>query len=397
MIKNDLCISCGVCEAVCPKNCISFQKNNFNFVPQISDNCIKCGLCKKVCPMQNLCDNFNSDLSIEKAILGNYKKILSAKSKNKTILQNATSGGAITTLIKALLNSDVFDAAFLLDGYSYNNLLSTKLFQKNDDLSKTQKSRYLTVSHYNTCKYISGNPDKKIIIVGTGCCINAILNFIKLKNLKRENYLFLGLICDKTMNYGVVEYFRAFSKNKNLLNLFFRTKINGGWPGNIRLEYSDGSFLDLDKKERMKVKNYFLPECCLYCLNKLNTNADMVFGDNYIKELEDIEGKSSVLIRTDLGISVFEKFEHLFEFLPTDEKTLLYSLKLGNRNKHLAFAKIKGFIKGNIDECFYSEYKNALSKIKIGSAKNVYKAVQKDLNRNPNIFEKIKQILKLRI
>ena len=114
------------------------------------------------------------------------------------------------------------------------------------------------------------------------------------------------------MNYGVYEYFKQ-GYGEGLTELYFRTKENGGWPGNVILKYKDSSEKYLDKKARMEVKNYFMPECCLYCLNKMNKNADISLGDNYIKRLYDEEGKSVIIVRSDRGENVFRKYESLFE------------------------------------------------------------------------------------
>ena len=397
MIKNDLCISCGICEAVCPKKAIEMKKINYDYLPIANlEACSKCGLCNIVCPQKQKYD-YNEQKPFEQHVLGNYKSILSVKSKDKELLIQCASGGVITTLIKACLKDDLYDCTFLLDDYSYNIQLQMKYFDKKSNFSKTPKSRYLTVSHKNTCEFMEKNPDKKIIIVGTGCAINGILKFIEIKNLKRENYLFLGLFCEKTMNYAIVKYFQEMSKKikrKIPQNIYFKSKYAGGWPGNVRFEYEDKTYIDLDKKRRMEVKDYFVPECCLYCLNKVNKNADISTGDNYIKTLEDIEGKSSVLIRTELGNSVFTRYKELFEVLPENEKTFLDSVKLEYKRDNLEFAKIKGLISGTPEQGFPEKYKTIMQKRAKGNSKNLYKAVTKDLSGRNSKKTFISQIKK---
>ena len=50
-----LCSGCGACSCVCPKQCISMQKNSEGFLyPQIDHAaCISCGMCEKACPVLN--------------------------------------------------------------------------------------------------------------------------------------------------------------------------------------------------------------------------------------------------------------------------------------------------------------------------------------------------------
>ena len=388
--KNDLCIECGICSAICPNDCISLEEAGNHYLPKINNDCVNCGLCQKVCPMQNLCDNHDSDKNIEQSILGSYKHIYFAKTKDEKILVNATSGGVVTQIVKTLLNNGSYNKACLIEGYNYENQLVTKPFGKNDDLSSTQKSRYLTISHKNTCEYILNHPEERVIIVGTGCAINGIQNFIKLKKLNKENYLFVGLICDKTMNYGVYKYFKGkYKKFGEIKNLYFRTKDNGGWPGGVRLEYKNECVIDLNRKERMAVKEYFMPECCLYCLNKLNSNADIVLGDNYIKEYEDKKGASSVLVRTDKGEAVIDGMKDVLEIIDNTEEEFLKSLVLTNRERNIEYAKIKGLLSGTARKKYKKQYRESLRKIKIGNSSDVYRTVQRDLN-----LQKIKKIIK---
>ena len=395
--SNNLCIQCGICAAICPKKCIELEKKGHNYLPKVNNECINCGLCNKVCPMQNLCDNYNPEADFSKSILGEYKQILSVKIKDKVMLKNSASGGIVTQTVKYLLDNNIYNKAFLLEGYSYENQMETRPFDKNSDLTMTAKSRYLTISHKNTCEYIKNNPNEKVVIVGTGCAINGIKNFIDVLRLNRDNYLFIGLICDKTMNYGVYEYFKGFCPDENLKKLYFRTKENGGWPGNVRLEFENGDIMDLSKKERMAVKEYFMPECCLYCLNKLNSNADIVCGDNYIKRLEDLEGRSSVIIRTDKGLDVIKSIEPLIETVDSTEEEFLISVATKDKVINVENAKIKGLLEGKAKKESYKRYKNSLRKIKVGAVRSPYKAVQKDLVKQkfklknlPNLIFSIK-------
>ncbi len=390
VLKENLCIECGICRAICPQNCIDVQKKNYNYQPHISSKCIDCGLCLKTCPVNNL-KSYDSNKSVEQNILGGYKKIYSIKTKDKNLLQNATSGGVVTEIVRNLLKQDEYDCAFLVEGYSYNTQLETKYFDKNMDLSETQKSRYLTVSHFNSCKYILNNPDKKVILIGTGCTISGISNFIKLKNLNRNNYLLIGLFCDKTMNYGVVEYFRQHpeSRNKKLKNLFFRTKLAGGWPGNVRIEYTNGDILDLPNTERMKLKDFFILERCLYCLDKFNKNSDISLGDNYIENNKDIEGLSSVIVRSDIGANIISKLANNFEIREEREKDLILSQKLHNKDTNVGFLKIKKIIDGKPSRKIKKTYKKQLKKIRITYSPNLYKTINSFIEKSQKSKSKV--------
>lgn len=395
VVEDHLCISCGTCIANCPKNCVAFQRSGNMFLPSIDmEACINCGICYKVCPSNDMACTEIDDVS--KYLLGEYKEIFAASSKSESLRMSSTSGGVVTQLVKKLLEDGVYDAAYLSSGYNYDTLLESKRFEKGDDLSSTPKSRYLTISHRQMIQRMIDRPDEKLILIATGCDIQGVINTIRLKKLHRENYLLIGLFCDKTMNYGVVDYFKEHpaGNGKELQDLYFRTKEAGGWPGNVRLVYCDGTHIDLPNTERMQVKDYFMPERCLYCMDKLNLSCDIAVGDNYIPENKDTKGVNSIIIRTEIGAKVWEHCKTDFYYHEDTPEQLISSQHLNLKEKNYYFQNMKGLREGVCDRRIRKLYSDALAKMKIGNS-NSYAAVSNDCKKRRikkkirNIFTKI--------
>ena len=383
--EANLCISCGVCAANCPKNCISYKLNNGMYLPEISNECIMCGKCAKVCPSINM--EYEADNNeIENYVLGDYKSIICAKSRDLDLRKNSTSGGVVTQIVTELLKSGMYESAFLVDGYDYHKQVFTKRFAHGDDLTQSAGSRYLTVSHTEAVRYMLEHPDEKAIIVATGCAVDAILKTVNVNKLNRDNYLIIGLFCDKTMHYGVIEYFDKHKDNngKTVNNLYFRTKKDGKWPGNVRITYTDGSETALPSSARKNLKEYFVPERCLYCLDKLNKMADISVGDNYIKKNADEFGVSSVIIRTNIGETAWNLCADKFDYHDDNLDEFLKSQLVTARSMNIYFGKLKGIYqvhepasKQNVKA--FNEIKR---KMKIGTlSNNLYVAVTKDINR----------------
>ena len=146
------------------------------------------------------------------------------------------------------------------------------------------------------------NREKKLILVGSSCAIRGLQTAIKKLNLDREQYLFIGLFCDKIFNYNVLSYFEdTYAGGLRLKALHFKNKESGGWPGDMKFFPENGSCFYVPLEERVKAKAYFIPERCLYCVDKLNACADISLGDNYTGQDDSALGSNSVIVRTEVG------------------------------------------------------------------------------------------------
>lgn len=98
------CCGCSACEQICPKQCISFRRDQEGFVyPFVDKNiCIDCGLCERVCP------DINS--GEERLPL----KTFAAINSNEEIRLNSSSGGVFSALAeKTICNGGkVYGARF---------------------------------------------------------------------------------------------------------------------------------------------------------------------------------------------------------------------------------------------------------------------------------------------
>ena len=347
-VKNGLCTSCGICKNICPKESISWTTEKGMYFPKVDEKtCIKCAMCAKVCPGVEHIYTAQKNSLLEN-VLGIYEQAYNAWSKNETVRHMSASGGVVMTLVSNLLQMKEYDIAFCLDRYVYDKQLKTVPMKANDFSAewrnnKTFKSRYLPVSHEEAVKYMKYNRNAKIIIIGTSCALRGIRNVIQQLKLQQDNYLFIGLFCDKVFNYNIYQYFGDgdWAQGKKLSALQFKNKESGGWPGNMKLFFEDGSTSYLDKSEREKVKEYFMPERCLYCVDKLNVVADISLGDNYTKQNSSILGSNSVIIRTRVGQNAWEKCNRFIEYSPVAIEKIMEAQYLEWRLNNLYFARLK--------------------------------------------------------
>lgn len=344
-VDSGLCTSCGVCKGICPKDCIRWRKQDGLYVPQINtEKCIHCGLCSAVCP--GLGHTYHESGAVS-AATGNVLACYNAWSRDPQLRHISASGGVVSTMVRALLAAKLYDSVFCLDTYDYHGLLTTKHFTAENYLNdqnkiKTPKSRYLPVSHENALCYMRSNRKERIIIVATSCALRGIAAAIRKLNLNRENYLFIGLFCDKIFNYNVISYFEDYFCQGNALTaLHFKNKESGGWPGNMKFYPASGEPFYQPKAEREKAKAYFMPERCLYCVDKLNVQADISLGDNYTEMNSTEFGSNSVVLRTQRGIDAWNAALDCMEAVSVDIDDIQKAQYLEGRLNNLYFGDLK--------------------------------------------------------
>ena len=309
-VHADLCCGCGICKAICPKECISWNEKNGLYVPNINEQqCVNCGLCASVCP--GLGHYYEAKETAEETVTGPVLASYNAWSRDAELRHVSASGGVVSTIIRELLETGAYDGAFCLDSYDYRQQLKTRLYTAEEvkncwNLSNAPKSRYLPVSHENAVAYIKENRNARLIFVGTSCAVRGLQAAVKKLNLNREQYLFIGLFCDKVFNYNVISYWQdQYCYGNTLEALHFKNKESGGWPGDMKFfpEGQEAFYVPLE--DRAKAKAYFMPERCLYCVDKLNTCADISLGDNYTGKDDSKLGSNSVIIRTQAGANAW--------------------------------------------------------------------------------------------
>ena len=190
--------------------------------------------------------------------------------------------------------------------------------------------------------FIKGNKEKKkAIIIGTPCALRGITEVISSLHKERELYLLIGLFCDKVFNYNVHKYFcDSFSGGKNVAGIHFKNKESGGWPGDMKFLFSDGTFCYQSIEERTKVKEYFMPEKCWYCIDKLNVCADISLGDNYTEQNSSKLGSNSVIIRTEKGMDAWQAAKKNIEYHNIDIEQIMEAQGVNWRLNNLYYGML---------------------------------------------------------
>lgn len=302
IVRSDFCVSCGACFKVCNAGAISINFENGLFLPLVDEaKCSSCGLCLKTCP--------SNEIDVQKTYgdLDFYRddfECYVAYTKNERLRHQSASGGVVSSMVFDLLKNGVYEKAYTLEYESFQgDKAILRAICNPNDVYKTLKSKYIPASVEEVIEDVKEHKMSKSIIVGTPCQFLAIKRYLELHKQEEDDILFIGLFCEKTMNYNVYRYYEIKYGKFDVMH--FRDKDGNGWPGDTVLSVNNKQAV-IDKRIRMSLKPYFQLNRCRYCFDKLNQLADISCGDCYIPGQESTEGKSSVIIRTDRGRKAFD-------------------------------------------------------------------------------------------
>lgn len=307
-----MCSSCGACSAICPVDAIRFKFTNIGrlYADVDSKKCINCGLCRKVCPSL---DEQDIHSTFDDAYLGEIKDILVGRCSDERLFRNAQSGGACTATIKYLFTTGKIDAAIVC-GMEVGNppVVSARIITASDNLEKIQKSCYTPVELLSILKKIKDF--KSVAVVGLPCQIQGIESLMKMNRFNNISYR-LGLICDRTLSNTIMEVFGSLSHMSPDYFVVWRHKLL--ISNNLCFQYQAApvSVSSADNKVRIYpntyrflLKDIFTAPRCWVCYDKLNTFADIVYGDPWLmSDVDEENGSSLVITRTPKGKTIIDE------------------------------------------------------------------------------------------
>ena len=304
--KNTDCCGCSACLSACPKQCISFQKNEEGFLYPIKDMnlCIDCSLCEKVCPFS---DNYTYETTAIPVVYAAYDK------ENRV---GSSSGGVFYTLAKYVIEECagwVFGAAFE-DKFQLRHLGVNKM----SDLHKLRGSKYLQ-SDLRDCY-----PQIKrlliegvfVLFVGTPCQVAGLRAF--LRNKEYDNLLIADLVCHGVPSQSLFDEHVKYLEQKHKATLVsYQFRKADGWGG---CEIAD--FTNPIKQKVLPtyslspylysfMQAYTYRESCYECkFAQIPRQGDITLADywgadKFFTGIDISKGVSLVLLNTEKGKALF--------------------------------------------------------------------------------------------
>lgn len=305
IVGSCLCYGCGTCNVICGHLAITMQYDNIGRLYPIIDEakCTNCGLCYIHCPSLDL-----KEIQLpntDDKYIGHVDNVYIGKATDKRIYKNSQSGGLVTATVKYLLESGKIDAAIMCrveDAVEYAP--KAVVVKSPEELYSCQKSSYVPIDIVSALK--DAQKYSSIAVVGTGCHIQgirALRNFNK-KYRKKIKYT-LGLICDRTLCKTVTDvlygdYFKGVPKK-----MIWRDKSIDYKHARLLIQNANKEVFEIPQWKRFALKDPFTNPRCRICFDKLNTGADIVFGDPWgMNNVDWKGGMSVVLIRSKEGTDI---------------------------------------------------------------------------------------------
>lgn len=316
VVRNGLCLQCGTCVSVCPKNCITLTRDKQrNYTPVIDERrCNKCGLCLRVCPG----NEFNLENKITQAEpkyktkwsneIGQYIDTFIGYSNEDKVRERASSGGIVSTILLHLLETGKIKGALVVKGSEGRPSDPQVFIARNPkEITDSMQSKYYPVplnSKFKEIEKING----KIAIVGLPCHLHGLEKYETFrKGLSNKIFLKIGLFCGLNLTFDSLNFFVHKAK-KNLKDLSRISYREGRWPGKMVLYFGDGDKCTLDKGA---VNHVFTLQRCIFCIDHTSESADISCGDAWLPRLlnKGSKGWSAIISRSSRGEEVLNSLQ----------------------------------------------------------------------------------------
>lgn len=299
-LNKNLCMGCGACVSACPTGALSLKQDEYGYYRSTIElaKCVNCGLCTSKCAALNPPYNLNAKTPLSYAFV----------CKDKTMLMNSASGGAFPVLANEVINQGgtVVGAAWM-DNFVVKHIL----INKQEDIIKLQKSKYLQSYLGSTFKEIKSRLEVGKLVMFTGCpCQVAGLKKYLGKNY--SNLLLVDLFCALCPSQMFFDKYKTEKFSDKILTFGFRAKTE---KDKIWDAYTY-EIVDIDGKKqyvRMQDTDYYkqplllTPSHCKKCKYQGTTRyGDLSIGDcwgiqNYDSDINPSYGVSAILVNNEKG------------------------------------------------------------------------------------------------
>lgn len=316
-MKSDLCNRCGSCVGLSDGK-IVFTDREGDFRPVVMEEPDE----ETSARLLNACAGKDFDFPLYRhdffgetpsfhTYTGPYTGIYIAHSNDEQIRQAGASGGMISAILIWLLNKGWIDGAVVTGMSKEKPWLSRSFIATTPgEILEAAQSKYIITSVNEILPEIAEFKGK-LAYVGLPGQIQSIRKLQKAGDpaVAAIQYIF-GPFYGNTLHFSSVRSFLRSYKIRDyqhISRLYFRY---GEWPGNMRVEMTDGRKVELPKFHANYLIPFHILKNSLLCTDLSNEFTDISGGDAWAPVYEERgKGFSMVISRNDTGKEILLQME----------------------------------------------------------------------------------------
>lgn len=216
--SEHMCTLCKACALICPKDCISFEKDKLNNEVAVKgEECIDCNLCERVCPACN---------EIE---LNDIKNCYAAWSLDTITRKRSASGGVASELYKYGLKQM---SGVVVGVCIENNKAIYKVSEDECEIIRYQNSKYTlsdTNTVYKTIKEYLNN-GREVTFVGVPCHVAGLKQYLSFFKSNMSRLFCIDLVCHGCVSPDYLQEHIQYIEKKKCIkvdDVCFRNEIYG--------------------------------------------------------------------------------------------------------------------------------------------------------------------------
>jgi len=298
VIQPGFCLGCGTCVGSCPFLSLELVEG----MPTLRRRCEACGICFSQCPQ------VASQAELERAVFGRnaeegepagiIEQAFSVRAGDADILARCQDGGAVTSLLAALLEEGFIDGAVVMGVGDSPWLPTPKVATTREELLACAGTKYargpLTPALRDAVDLYAR---ERVAVVGTPCQIRAMRRMrsseLAAYRLSERVGLHIGLFCWQAFSY------------KGLFKEELEKKLHIPLAEVVKFDIKRGKFIAYfkDKPKRELPLEPLTKHACAPC--KLCVDFAAELADISVGAAGSPPDHSTVLLRTPVGIEAF--------------------------------------------------------------------------------------------